>query len=153
MIEVAEIRRMDGQVRCPDCGYGFDTPNHELGCQPQLFEMGLAPSQELERWWVELATSEAAVVAGKMREYGGEGRAIDLVDIGRDLLRAQRVPESEISDEWAAETGVYFYARGKLSRWTAAVIRGERVSDDTLHDLGVYVRMAQRIRVKGGWPQ
>lgn len=100
---------------------------------------------ELTDWWVELATQEADKVVPKAVEYG----ALDLIQIGQDLaLCAGR----EVTDEEAAEMGVYFYLRGKLARWTDAVITGRRVSDDTLHDIGVYVRMAQRIRAKGSWP-
>jgi hypothetical protein len=32
------------------------------------------------------------------------------------------------------------------------VLRGDRPSDDTPYDIGVYVRMAQRVRDVGGWP-
>ena len=34
----------------------------------------------------------------------------------------------------------------------AAIRRGEFVSDDTLFDIGVYVRMVQRMRETGNWP-
>lgn len=100
---------------------------------------------ELTDWWIELAEQEADKVVPKAVEYG----ALDLIQIGQDLaLAAGR----EVTDEEAAEMGVYFYLRGKLARWTDAIIRHDRPSDDTLHDIGVYVRMAQRIRVKGSWP-
>lgn len=107
---------------------------------------------ELTEWWVGLATEEVEALTAKATEYGGLGRALDLIDIGRDLLLSQGFTPEQVTDEWASETGIYFYARGKLSRWTSAVVRGDRVSDDTLHDLGVYVRMAQRVRAVGGWP-
>jgi hypothetical protein len=101
--------------------------------------------QELRSWWLNIASSEVEAVVPKAVEYG----ATDLRDIGRDLAA---ISGRTVTDEEAAELGVFFYARGKLSRWVDAVIRGDRVSDDTLHDLGVYVRMAQRIRSHGGWP-
>jgi hypothetical protein len=101
--------------------------------------------RELGSWWLALAEAEVEAVVPKAVEYG----ALDLIDIGHDLARtAGRV----VSDEEAAEMGVYFYVRGKLARWTDALVRHARPSDDTLHDLGVYVRMAQRIRAAGGWP-
>lgn len=100
---------------------------------------------ELRAWWLELAGAEAEKVVPKAVEYG----ATDLRDIGRDLAA---ISGRKVTDEEATELGIYFYLRGKLSRWTDAVIRGDRPSDDTLHDLGVYVRMAQRTRSHGGWP-
>ena len=99
----------------------------------------------LTEWWMDKAEEEVRRTVPKAVEYG----ATDLRDIGRDLAA---MAGREVTDEEAAELGVYFYIRGKLSRWTDAVIRGDRVSDDTLFDLGVYVRMAQRIRDTGGWP-
>jgi hypothetical protein len=104
---------------------------------------------ELFGWWLDKAEAEVQPLVKKLVEYGGEGRAIDLIEIGRDLGRLQ---DRDLSDAEAAELGIYFYIRGKLGRWTAAVLRGEPVSDDTLLDIGIYVRMVQRIREKGGWP-
>jgi hypothetical protein len=107
------------------------------------------PIDELTSWYIGQARSEIEQLTAKMVEYGGAGRAVDLIQIGQDLAA---ISGREVGDEEAAELGVYFYLRGKLSRWTAALLEGRRVSDDTLHDIGVYVRMAQRIRLKGGWP-
>lgn len=104
---------------------------------------------ELAAWWRATAEAEIDAVVAKATEYGGEGSAIDLLDIGYDLAR---VAGREVDDEEAMELGMYFYLRGKVSRWTAAIMEGRRVSDDTLHDIGVYVRMAQRSRQVGGWP-
>lgn len=104
-----------------------------------------AMRKELSDWWVKLANQEADKVVPKAVEYG----ALDLIQIGQDMALCFG---RKISDEEAAELGVYFYLRGKLARWTDAVVTGRRVSDDTLHDIGVYVRMAQRIREKGSWP-
>lgn len=104
---------------------------------------------ELYAWWLDKADAEVSPLTKKLIEYGGEGRAIDLVDIGRDIGRLQG---RDLDDSEAAELGIYFYLRGKMGRWTAAVLRGEKVSDDTLLDIGIYVRMVQRIRDVGGWP-
>lgn len=100
----------------------------------------------LRDWWMEVATQEVDRVVPKAVEYG----STDLVEIGRTL--AFTMQRHDLSDAEHAELGVYFYLVGKMARWTDAVKEGRRVSDDTLHDIGVYVRMAQRIRAVGGWP-
>lgn len=100
---------------------------------------------ELRRWWMSLAESEIDRTVPKAVEYG----STDLTDIGHDLAR---MAGREVDDEEAAELGVMYYARGKMARWVGAVIAGQRVSDDTLFDIGVYIRMAQRIRATGSWP-
>jgi len=100
---------------------------------------------ELARWWAERAEEEIRRTVPKAIEYG----STDLVQIGRTLADTLG---RQVSDEEAAELGIYFYCVGKLARWSDAVRRGERPSDDTLFDLGVYVRMAQRVRDAGGWP-
>ena len=105
--------------------------------------------QELYQWWLDKADEEITPLSAKLVEYGGKGRAVDLVDIGRDLGRLQG---RELTDGEASELGIYFYLRGKMGRWTAAVLRGEQISDDNLADIGIYVKMVQRIREKGGWP-
>lgn len=116
-------------------------------------------TQELRAWWLDLASEEVEPMLAKMAEYGGLGRAIDLEEIGRGLvhsgiqvaphlLRANGEPQAG----HLQELGIYFYLLGKFARWTAAVAEGRLVSDDTLHDIGVYVRMAQRVRAVGGWP-
>jgi hypothetical protein len=100
---------------------------------------------ELRDWWLGLAQTEVDRTVPKAVEYG----STDLTDIGHDLARTMG---REVTDEEAAELGVFFYLRGKVARWVSAVMDGRRVSDDTLFDIGVYVRMAQRIRTAGGWP-
>jgi hypothetical protein len=102
--------------------------------------------QVLTDWWLDLAQEEVKKVAPKAVEYG----STDLIEIGRDL--ASMMGWRSLSDEYLAEIGIYFYLVGKMARWRDAIHRHERVSDDTLHDIGVYVRMAQRVRVVGGWP-
>lgn len=101
--------------------------------------------EALRDWWMDTASVEFGMVGAKAIEYG----ATDLADIGHMLARTQG---RTVNDEEAAEMGCYFYALGKIGRWTAAMSRGDRVSVDSLIDLGVYVRMAQRIRAVGGWP-
>lgn len=113
-------------------------------------EMHAMTGSELEEWWLGRAQSEVAPMAAKAEEYGGKGAAVDLIDIGTDLARL--MGRNVITTEEATELGIYFYLKGKFSRWTAALLEGRRVSDDTLLDIGVYVRMVQRTREVGGWP-
>jgi hypothetical protein len=104
---------------------------------------------DLDRWWAEMARNEIQPMMAKMVEYGGNGRAEDLIQIGQTIaLTAGR----KVDDEEATELGIYFYLIGKMARWTAAVVEGSRPSDDTLHDISIYTRMAQRARYAGGWP-
>lgn len=105
---------------------------------------------ELASWWAMQASDEVDMVVAKAVEYGGDGAAIDLIQIGQDM--AAVMGQAPVTDEEATELGIYFYLRGKMSRWTAALIEGRRVSSDTILDMGVYTRMAQRNRQVGGWP-
>ena len=41
---------------------------------------------------------------------------------------------------------------GKLARWFDAILHERECSLDTLHDLGIYTKMAIRNRQVGGWP-
>lgn len=100
---------------------------------------------ELEQWWGERAEDEIMRTVPKAIEYGSG----DLIEIGRDLASLMG---REVNDQDAAELGIYFYIRGKMARWADAIRRGAPISDDTLFDLGVYTRMAQRVRSHGGWP-
>jgi len=121
---------------------------------PRLFQRVASEDddkvEEIRQWWLARAESEIDPLIKKAMEYGGDGAALDLIQIGQDLARIAGAPEPSVEE--ATELGIYFYLRGKMSRWTAAVQDGRRVSNDTLHDIGVYVRMAQRTREVGGWP-
>ncbi len=101
--------------------------------------------QALIDWWMGKAADEAERTIPKAVEYG----STDLIDIGRNLAR---LSGREVTDAEAAELGVFFYLEGKFARWRSAIIEQRPVSDDTMFDIGVYVRMAQRIRESGGWP-
>lgn len=113
---------------------------------------------ELRGWWEQTAHDEIAGLVAKAQEYGGITRATDLIAIGEDLIAAgvkeplHMGDAHETQNQWATELGIYFYLRGKFARWQAAVIDGRPVSDDTLHDIAIYTRMAQRNRTVGGWP-
>lgn len=101
---------------------------------------------ELGQWWLAMAGEEIERTVPKVIEYG----STDLAEIGRQMLAAGlHEGNHETPTE---ELGVYFYMVGKMARWTDAIRTGRRVSDDTLFDLGIYVRMVQRIRSAGGWP-
>lgn len=112
---------------------------------PQNTMGGVDAAAVLAEWWRDQAEAEIAPTVDKAVEYG----STDLIDIGMMLGRTMG---RDIEEEEAAELGVFFYLIGKIARWQSAIQRGERPSDDTLFDIGVYVRMAQRIRKTGGWP-
>lgn len=112
---------------------------------PQQAFGSVDPAVELAEWWRDKAEGEIAPTVDKAVEYG----STDLIDIGMMLGRTMG---RAVNEEEAAELGVFFYLIGKIARWQSAIQRGERPSDDTLFDIGVYVRMAQRIRDSGGWP-
>lgn len=100
----------------------------------------------LTNWWIDLAHEEVERVVPKAIEYG----STDLLEVGRTL--ANVIQREGLGEEELVELGIYFYLVGKFARWMDAVRDGRRPSDDTLHDIGVYVRMAQRTRAVGGWP-
>lgn len=100
---------------------------------------------ELEEWWADQARLEAEGVVPKAIEYG----ANSLTQVGRMVARLQG---RTVDDEEAQELGCWMYLVGKVERWSDAVLRGDRPSGDTLHDIGVYTKMAQRIRLTGEWP-
>ena len=100
----------------------------------------------LTDWWLERAHQEIEGVVPKAIEYG----STDLAEIGRTM--GLIIGRDGMSNEEATEVGIYFYVVGKMARWTDAIKNGRRVSDDTLHDMKVYVTMEQRNREVGGWP-
>ncbi len=102
--------------------------------------------KNLSEWWLDRVADEIDATLPKAAEYGSN----ELVDLGRTLARASG--REGLSDAQAAELAIFFYARGKMARWDAAVARGDAVSDDTIHDLGVYTKMVQRLREDGVWP-
>ena len=103
----------------------------------------------LIHWWMHDAFAEALATAPKAEEYG----STELAEAGHVLSSLLAHPiESPTSDAAAMETQIFQYVLGKIGRWTAAMRRGERVSDDTLFDIGVYVRMVHKIRQTGEWP-
>lgn len=101
--------------------------------------------QQLAQWWREKAEAEIDQTVAKAVEYS----ATDLIDIGRSMARAAG---RQVDDAHAAELAIAFYALGKVSRIMGAIERGELPNMDSWFDLGVYARMAQRVRQFGSWP-
>lgn len=100
----------------------------------------------IEDWWVEQSRQEMDACVPKAAEYG----STDLAVVGRAMGRM--MGRESLSDEDATEIGIFFYLQGKFARWEDAIMHGRKVSDDTLHDLAVYLKMMQRNRAVGGWP-
>lgn len=103
-------------------------------------------ADSIRDWWIERSRQEVESVAPKAIEYG----ATDLAEIGRTM--GLILGRTNMSHEEATEVGIYFYVLGKMARWTAAIREGRRVSDDTILDMGIYIKMQQRNRDVGGWP-
>lgn len=103
--------------------------------------------RELIGWWHEQVEDDINMVVPKAVEYGSR----DLTEMGRTLARLIE-GATEDDEAWLTEVGIWFYALGKMARWTAAIERGEPVSRDTLIDLGVYTMMARRAQEVGAWP-
>jgi hypothetical protein len=99
----------------------------------------------LTEWWLKRAAAEAEGVVPKSIEYGSNS----LMQLGRKMAQLQG---REVSEAEALELGCWANCIQKIERWTDAVMRGERPSDDTILDAGVYLKMVQRIRDSGSWP-
>lgn len=101
---------------------------------------------QLAGWWREQSEAEIDMVVAKAIEYG----ANDLLEMGRTL--AFMAGRANLTDAQLAELGCVQYLVGKMARVTAAWAEGRAPSNDTYLDIGIYVRMIQRIRQAGGWP-
>jgi hypothetical protein len=130
------------QIGCPHC-YPQRSRRQQEGEEP------LSPIQRGERLfidiseiWMELARAEIERVLPKAMEYG----STDLEVLGRGLRAL--APRTIVPDQ---ELAIVFYVWGKVSRIMGAVADGRAPSDDAWHDLGVYARMVQIIRKRGGW--
>lgn len=140
---------------------GVEMPRRLLRVTESHESPGVATEDEavgaLRGWWEQTAHDEVAGLISKMVEYGGLSRATDLTEIGRHLTEVgvsegPLLGSGAVQEGWLQELGIYFYLVGKFARWSAAIQEGRPVSDDTLLDIGIYVRMAQRVRAVGGWP-
>lgn len=99
----------------------------------------------LTDWWMDTAKAEVEPVAVKAVEYGPNS----MIEVGRAM---GRMSGRDLTNEEAIEVACMFYISGKLGRWVDAVAHGKRPSDDTIHDIGIYIKMTQRNRQVGGWP-
>jgi hypothetical protein len=99
----------------------------------------------LVEWWIDHATHEAHATAAKAAEYG----TADLVEIGKALNAMAGNPNPDAL--YAMETGVMFYALGKIHRIISSHQRHEPAKDDTWFDLAVYAKMVLAARA-GAWP-
>lgn len=106
----------------------------------------ISGTSELAEWWHDRTRQEVDAVVPKAVEYG----ANSMIEVGRSMLRV--AGRTEVSDEEAIEVACMFYISGKLGRWIDAVAAGKRPSDDTVYDIGIYIKMAQRARDVGSWP-
>ena len=134
-----DIAKQVRRASLSDHDLAFDVMAEPLNSEPP------APEQVLRRWWNDQADREIEATVPKAIEYG----STDLIDIGRNVASTAG---RDVTDQEAALLGIYFYLEGKLARWRSAIKEGREVSDDTLFDIGVYVRMAQRVRYAGSWP-
>lgn len=100
---------------------------------------------ELRLWWTGKSREDSELVVSKYKEYGNTA----LVEVGQQLAS---ITGREVSEAEAQELGIWFFMVGKMARWKTAILKGERVSEDTLNDLAVYAFMARRVHEKGGWP-
>ena len=100
---------------------------------------------ELRLWWTGKGRKDAELVVSKYKEYGNTA----LVEVGQQLAS---ITGREVSKAEAQELGIWFFMIGKMARWKTAILKGERVSEDTLDDLAVYAFMARRVHEAGGWP-
>jgi hypothetical protein len=101
--------------------------------------------KELSTWWIQKAKDEVDMVVDKAVDYG----ATDLYEIGRSILILGGKQYDRLR---ATEAGIYFYEQGKMARWQSAIMEGRPTNPDTILDIGVYSRMAQRVLEVGGWP-
>lgn len=105
-----------------------------------------AMKDALKDWWIDHAFNEINKVAPKAVEYS----SVDLTEYGRTL--AMVMGRLDVTEEEATEIGIWGYLVGKIARWTGAIKEGRRPSGDTLDDIAIYTKMAQRNRDVGGWP-
>jgi hypothetical protein len=105
-----------------------------------------SPSPTLAEWWRQLAEREIERNAPKVDEYG----ATDLAVMGRALVAL--LPPAMQTEAVGMEMACAFYALGKIGRIVSSYAAGKLPKEDSWHDMGVYARMAQRIRETGRWP-
>lgn len=103
-----------------------------------------AVEADLRAWWETNSDHDLESTIPKAIEYGSES----MIEYGRTLAR---VAGRKVSEAEALEWAIFAYIVGKVGRWTAAVQRGEQVSEDTLKDIEIYAKMARKVRQTGTW--
>ena len=106
---------------------------------------------DLEFWWACVAEDEAKSVIPKTIEYGAGG-GDNMAMLGMVLATAISGGAWIPSKAKAIELATAFYIQSKITRWINALAHGMDASDDTLHDIACYLKIAQRTRKVGGWP-
>jgi len=134
--------------RTPDFSWMYRTPFGLLNTRSARIDEQEATASApfpLDEWWRAVSEEEIEATVPKAIEYG----ATDLIDIGTQLGKWMH---RDTTNAEAAELGCWFYLIGKMARATSAIDRSEFPSDDTIKDIGIYVKMIQRIRQAGSWP-
>ena len=144
---------LDDALACAECQQGAQAALRALKrseAPPEAPESLSRRAGELERWWLAMANEEIERTVPKVIEYG----STDLAEIGRQMASVSGLatPEGLTDEAYWSELGITFYACGKMARVMEAVREGRVASDDSWFDLGVYVRMVQRVRHSGAWP-
>lgn len=153
---------MDGLERrvCAECGF-LEAAEHSWTTQgswsnqaiPGVDEEADAAeerrkeivAEELRQWWLQQAEMEVQRTVPKAIEYG----AADLEVMGTAMQHL--IPKDRRSRQMGLEMALAFYCLGKCARLFGAFERGEYPSEDTWFDIGVYTRMAERVRQTGSW--
>lgn len=103
--------------------------------------------ERIQQWWEQQSAAEAQSIAPKAYEYGQQS----LINLGAQLVQYRGDNPKEYTDDQLMVVAVWSYVNGKIQRWNDATTRGLQVSEDTLHDLACYIKMAQYIRKHGTW--
>lgn len=140
----------DDWVGWPNRSFADMIDDFEIEDLEEPTERSVEPEEDgqlglLRLWWVAKGHEDAALVTEKYKEYGNTA----LLEVGRQVAD---VMGRKVTDGEAQELGIWFFMVGKMARWKTAILKGERVSKDTLDDLAVYSTMARRVHEKGGWP-
>lgn len=99
----------------------------------------------LTDWWLENSHQEIEAVVPKAVEYGPHS----MITVGRAMAQ---LGGRNVDDEEAIELACMLYIYGKVGRWLDAATSGRRPSGDTIYDIKIYAKMAERNRDVGGWP-
>lgn len=101
--------------------------------------------ENFHRYLSQLIDELVDNTAPKAQEYGNT----ELAQLGATLAHVAGQPHR--GEAHNTQQAVWFYASGKLARWTAAVRRGQQPSRDTVYDLLVYCLMWLKIDETGEW--